>query len=72
MRVRTESDRRVFVGIARSAAAAAYLDGMRRAEVNEIGPWHVGYDVQTGGPPPTPPASQTFWSASATGSETRC
>ena len=67
VRVRTESDRRVFVGIARSAAAAAYLDGMRRAEVSEIGPWHVGYDLQTGGPPPTPPASQTFWSASATG-----
>ena len=49
MRIRTESDRRVFVGIARSAAAAAYLDGVRRAEVSEIGPWHVGYDVQTGG-----------------------
>ena len=27
-----------------------------------------GDDVHTGGPPPTPPASQTFWSASATGS----
>ena len=67
VRIRTESDRRVFVGIARSAAAAAYLDGMRRAEVSEIGAWHVGYDLQTGGPPPTPPASQTFWSASTTG-----
>ncbi len=67
VRVRTESNRRVFVGIARSAAAAAYLDGTRRAEVSEIGPWHVGYDLHTGGPPPTPPGSQTFWSASATG-----
>jgi hypothetical protein len=68
VRIRTESDRRVFVGIARSAAAAAYLDGMRRAEVSEIGPWHVGYDVRTGGAPSTPPASRTFWAASVTGS----
>jgi hypothetical protein len=68
VRIRTESNRRVFVGIARSAAAAAYLAGVRRAEVSEIGPWHVGYDVQPGGPPSTPPASQTFWTASVTGS----
>jgi hypothetical protein len=70
VRIRTDSDsdRRVFVGIARSAAAAAYLDGMRHAEVSEISPWHVGYDMQIGGPPSTPPASQTFWAASATGS----
>jgi hypothetical protein len=68
VRIRTDSDRRVFVGIARSAAAAAYLNGMRRAEITEIGPWHVGYDVQSGGPPATAPASQTFWSASAAGS----
>jgi hypothetical protein len=68
VRIRTEGHRRVFVGIARSAAAAAYLDGIRRAEVTEIGPWHVGYDAKTGGPPSTPPASQTFWAASATGS----
>ena len=68
VRIRTESGRRVFVGIARSAAAAAYLAGVRRAEVSEIGPWHVGYDVQTGGAPSTPPASQTFWTASVTGS----
>jgi len=68
VRVRTHSDRPVFVGIARSAAAAAYLSGVRRAEVSEIGPWHVAYAVQAGGPPRTPPASQTFWSASVTGS----
>jgi hypothetical protein len=68
VRIRTESDRPVFVGIARSSAVTAYLGGARRAEVREVGAWHVGYDVLAGGRPPAPPGSQNFWAASVTGS----
>jgi hypothetical protein len=68
VRVRTESDRPVFVGIARSSAVATYLGDVRRAEVRDVSPWHVGYDVLAGGAPSAPPSSQKFWAASVTGS----
>ena len=61
VRVRTESNRPVFVGIARSAAVATYLGGVRRAEVRDVSPWHVQYDVLAGGSPSAPPSSQSFW-----------
>ena len=60
--------RPVFVGIARSSAVTAYLGGVRRAEVRDIAPWHVSYDVLAGGRPSAPPGSQSFWAASVTGS----
>jgi hypothetical protein len=68
IRIRSESDRPVFVGIARSSAVATYLGGVRRAEVRDVSPWHVGYDVLAGGPPSAPPNAQSFWAASVTGS----
>jgi hypothetical protein len=67
IRIRTESTRPAFVGIGRSSAVTTYLGGVRRAEVRDIAPWHVSYDVFAGGRPSAPPGSQSFWAASVTG-----
>jgi hypothetical protein len=66
VRIRSESDRPVFVGIAREAAAAQYLDGVERAVVTEIGR-EPHYSERQGGAPEGPPADQGFWAASAAG-----
>ena len=66
VRIRSESDRPVFVGIAREADVAQYLDGVEYAVVTEIGR-EPDYSERQGGAPDGPPADQTFWAASATG-----
>jgi hypothetical protein len=66
VRIRSESDRPVFVGIAREADVAEYLDGVEHAVVTEIGREPL-YSERQGGAPEGPPADQTFWAASATG-----
>jgi hypothetical protein len=68
IRIHTQSSRPAFVGIGRSSAVTAYLGGVRRAEVRDIAPWHVSYDVHAGGRPSAPPGAQSFWAASVTGS----
>jgi hypothetical protein len=67
IKIRSEATRPVFVGIAREADVSSYLGGVARAVVTDLGPG-PRYDEQTGGAPATPPASQTFWVASETGS----
>ena len=67
VRIRSESDRPVFVGIARAADVAEYLDGVEHAVVTEIGE-EPEYSERPGGAPEGGPADQTFWAASATGS----
>ena len=66
VRIRSESDGPVFVGIAREADVAEYLDGVEYAVVTEIGR-EPHYSERQGGAPEGPPADQTFWAASATG-----
>jgi hypothetical protein len=65
VRIRSESERPVFVGIAREADAAEYLEGVERAVVTEID--EPEYSERRGGAPEGRPADQTFWVSSATG-----
>jgi hypothetical protein len=64
-RIRSESERPVFVGIAREADVGEYLDGVAHAVVTEID--EAEYSERRGGAPEGRPADQTFWAASATG-----
>jgi Domain of unknown function (DUF4389) len=64
-RIRSESERPVFVGIAREADVAGYLGGVERAVVTEVD--EAEYSERRGGAPEGRPADQTFWAASATG-----
>jgi hypothetical protein len=66
VRIRSESERPVFVGIAREADVAEYLDGVEHAVVTEIDE-EPEYSERRGGAPEARPADQTFWAASATG-----
>ena len=65
--VRAQSDRPVFVGIARAAAVTAYLAGVADAEAGGLGVQSAGLHTHAGGAPVTLPAAQHFWVASATG-----
>jgi hypothetical protein len=66
VRIRSESERPVFVGIARAEDVAEYLDGVEHAVVTEIDD-EPEYSERPGGAPDGQPADQTFWAASATG-----
>jgi hypothetical protein len=66
VRIRSESDRPVFVGIAREADVAEYLDGVEHVVVTELGE-EPEYSERQGGPPERRPAEQTFWAASGMG-----
>jgi hypothetical protein len=67
VRIESESDGPLFVGIAREADAERYLGGVQRSIVNDLGHGHMGgrYAAEPGGAPSTPPAEQTFWAASS-------
>ncbi len=66
IRIRSESERPVFVGIARESDVAEYLGRAEHAVVTEIGR-EPRYAERRGGAPEDPPADQPFWAASATG-----
>jgi Domain of unknown function (DUF4389) len=66
VRIRSESDRPVFVGIASETDAAGYVDAIERDVVTGIGD-EPRYSRRTGGPPAGPPGDETFWVASASG-----
>jgi hypothetical protein len=66
IRIRSESDRPVFVGIARSGEIARYLGGVDHVVVAELGR-EPRYSGRPGGAPDGPPGEQTFWAASSTG-----
>jgi hypothetical protein len=68
--VRATGGGNVFVGIAPAGDAQAYLDGVGRTIVADIGADVTSADLQTvaGGPPSTAPAAQDFWVAQASGS----
>jgi Domain of unknown function (DUF4389) len=66
VRIRSESDRPVFVGIARDSDVERYLAGVGRAVVTDIGR-DPEYDLRRGGRPRSPPGAQQFWEASTSG-----
>jgi hypothetical protein len=64
VRIRSESERAVFVGIAREADAAGYLDDVEHVVVTGIDDDRPRYSSRPGGTPPHPPGEETFWVAS--------
>ena len=67
VRIRSESDRDVFVGIARDTDVEEYLGGVERSVVTDIGT-DPEYSDRPGGAPTSPPGGQDFWVASTSGS----
>ena len=67
VRIRSESDRDVFVGIARDTDVDEYLDGVERSVVTDIGE-DPEYSHRRGDAPTSPPGDQDFWAASTSGS----
>jgi hypothetical protein len=67
VRIRSESERPVFVGIAPETDAAAYLDGVEQHVVTDFED-EPGYSGRNGGVPENRPAEETFWAASTAGS----
>ena len=66
VRIRSESGREVFAGIAREADANAYLNGVEHDVVTDLDD-QPRYSRVAGGAPVSPPGEQTFWVSSATG-----
>ena len=67
VRIRSESDRDVFVGIARDTDVEEYLDDVERSVVTDIGE-DPKYVHRRGDAPTSPPGDQDFWAASTSGS----
>jgi Domain of unknown function (DUF4389) len=68
VRVRTDSERPLFVGIARAAAVNSYLAGVRREVATRFDAQQSDFRLRHGGAPTAPPTARTFWSAHAVGS----
>jgi hypothetical protein len=71
IRIRSQSSRPVFVGIAPAASAERYLANVDRAEAGDLGARSGDFHVQPGAAPVSPPAAQHFWAAGATGAGQR-
>jgi hypothetical protein len=67
------AERAVFVGIGPAADVDNYLRGVAHAEVRhfDVSPFRVTYRYRDGAVPPSPPGSQTFWSAKVQGAGTQ-
>ena len=70
VRIETDSEQSVFVGIAAESDADTYLQGVRRAVVTDVGS-DPDYSIRRGGAPASPPGSESFWVASTTGAGER-
>jgi hypothetical protein len=66
VRIRSESERPVFVGIARDSDVAQYLGGVEHAVVTEISD-EPRYSERRGGAPESRPGDNMFWAASTAG-----
>ena len=66
VRIRSGSDRDVFVGIAREADVEEYLSGVEHSVVTDIEK-DPEYSDRPGGAPASSPGDQEFWVASANG-----
>jgi hypothetical protein len=67
VRIRSESEHPVFVGIASEADVARYLDGVEHVVVTELDD-APRYSPRRGGAPQGAPGEETFWDASTSGS----
>ena len=67
VRVRVNSSRPVFVGIAPASAVNSYLANVAHAQGASLNTHSRDYRVYPGGAPSSPPVTQRFWSASANG-----
>jgi hypothetical protein len=65
VRLESESEQDVFLGIASEEDVDSYLGDVRRAVVTDVG--DPDYSPRPGGPPPSTPAEQDFWVASTSG-----
>jgi hypothetical protein len=66
VRIRSESARDVFVGIARDTEVDAYLGGVEHSVVTDIGD-EPEYSEREGAAPAAPPEEQDIWVASTSG-----
>jgi len=66
VRVRSESERPVFVGIARESDVARYLGDVERDVISDLED-EPRYERQDGGAPAGPPGDETFWAAKSSG-----
>jgi len=57
----------IFVGVAPLAEGAAYLDGVQRSVIDDLGTGAVDEVLVPGGAPSGPPVEQDFWAAQASG-----
>ena len=72
IRIRSESDRAVFVGIGPAEAVTRYLGGVQHDLVDDLdSSGDPEYSRRPGGAPAAPPEEQRFWVASTTGSGER-
>jgi hypothetical protein len=68
IRIRSESERPVFVGIAPAAEVDRYLEGVEHDAVDDLdSSGDPEYSRRSGAEPSAPPGAQTFWVASASG-----
>ena len=69
VRIRSDSERPVFVGIGPAAAVDAYLRDVDHVEIDDLdNSGDPEYTTRPGAAPQGPPGSEAFWSASASGS----
>ncbi len=66
VRITSDSDRPVFLGIASERDVATYLGDVRRAVVTDIN-LDPDYSPRPGGAPSSPPGEEAFWVASDSG-----
>jgi Domain of unknown function (DUF4389) len=71
VRVRTQSERPLFVGIARAAAVNSYLAGVRREVATRFDAQQSDFRLRHGAAPTVPPTAKTFWSAHSVGTGTQ-
>ncbi len=71
VRLQASSAQPVFVGIARTSTVDAYLGGASYTTATDVDldPFQVTYVTHRGSANPGRPASQTFWAASAVGTD---
>ena len=69
VRVQADSDRPIFIGIARTADLNRYLRGTEHDDISGLNyhPFQVDYDHTNGHAPSSLPASETFWVKSTSG-----
>jgi Domain of unknown function (DUF4389) len=72
VRIRSESDRPVFVGIGPADEVTSYLGGIERDVVDDLdNSGDPEYSRRSGGAPTGPPGDETFWVASTEGAGER-